>query len=1068
MSAIEDVRVEMYLGAWTDVTGDVRQDPGVSVTRARPNEGTKITTPGTCGFNLKNGADASGGAGTYDPRWPLSPYYGVLGKGVPVRVGLRRAGDAFGRTVASGWGTADLGGTWSNVVAGTTSGAVSGGKGTHTVSGTSAFRLSYLTSFSQRDVDVKVTFSLPFTNVTGGAVEPGNIVLRYVDASNYNLVRVSIDTAEAITLTFTSIVAGVETVESSTGDFVGTTATGLTHSSAQSVTVRAVTEGTVTRAKIWAAGTPEPLDWLWYCRTNANYGPGSVGVRSGVAAGNTNVPVTFSYDDFEVMAPRFYGEVSALTQKQEKSGKERWVEVEAADLFRRLQTGASPVQSTLRRGIPGLADLVAYWPMEDGADAATGAAVVGTSPMEVTQGAVTWASYDGFDGSDKIPVPDNGTLHVTVPPHTVGYEMVRFLTHVPASGIVDDDAVCTIHTAGTIARWRLALSATGGLNLQWFSSPAVVFVGQTGAIAFNMLDREVMLSIELRQNGTGIDWSIVTVEPGATTGSAASGTVATQTLGSITDVYLTPDVNVQNTAFGHLHIQRAFHSIFAIGPQLRGWRNELARNRVARIAVENGLAARSYRSPQTPDEPSTLMGPQGIKTVVELLEDTAQADLALIAPMKSSGLLQYRTHPSMQGQDPRATIDVAAHQLGAPPLPTDDNQVLTNDVTAKRTEGSSYRAVLTSGKNSTASPSAGGIGTYDSSDTYNVYSETYLPDIANWKLALGTYDGPRYPQLTVLRHGPEVVADTALSAALLDVDAGDVLMIENLPLGDDRAMVFGYRETITRFEHTIVFNCGPGNLWNIAITDDADSRVDSDNSTLAASLTTTATSVSVIVASGYALWMDSATFASQFPVDVLIGGEQMTVTAITANLLTDPGFEVGIVDWFFNGATGTQSTVQKHSGTFALRMVPDGVTSSVYAQSPLAPVLTGESVTVSAWVWFTSAVSSNYATAINWFDANQAYLSTSLTAVSVSAATWTQVAATFTAPANARYAAIVPLLGGTPAAAQVWYVDDVSITVPSRQLFTVTRSVNGIVKAHAAGESVHLADPVYVGAGIQT
>ncbi|WP_435070450.1 hypothetical protein [Amycolatopsis thermoflava] len=888
MSRIEPTTVELYVGRWTEVTGDVATDPGVQISRGRQNEGTKLTTPTTCKFNLRNGAEASAGAGTYDPRWPASPYFGVLGKGTPVRVTLRRAWDTFARTVANGWGTSDAGGPWGIVGFGgpvAADFAVSSGAATHRVPNASAYALSFLQGFTQRDVDVQVTCSLPFSLVSGGVIQPANILLRYTDQNNYNLVRVEIGTDEAIAVKFVTVVAGVETVFSETatdgGAFVGTSITGLTHSATLSFTVRAVVENTTTRAKIWQSDQEEPFNWLWYCRSNANYGKGSVGIRSAVGAGNTNVPVTFTYDDFDVRSPRFYGSLSSLQQKQDKSGKNRWVEIEAADMLRRLQSGASPLQSALRRAIPSLRNLVAYWPMEDGATATTAAAFGrDTAPMSVTQGSVTFASNSAFEGSDKIPVPKNGTLQASVPPHAVGVEVTRFLLHCPASGLADGTALATIHTQGTISRWRLTYHTGGGLMLTWFDQ-AVVYVGDSGVISFAMDDRPVMLSVELQQSGGNINWAIVTVQPGASSGSAASGTVTGRALGAITDVYLTPDANVQNVAFGHLHVQNAFQSLFALGAPLNAWRNEFATNRALRLSRdENGVSLSSYRSPETP-EWLPKVGAQGIKTLVDLFEETTKAAQGLIFASRAADHLYFRTHPSMQAQTPRAVLDAAAHQLETLPLPTDDDQALTNDVTATRTGGSSARAVLTSGRNSAASPGDdwGGVGTYASNTTYNVSSDGYLADYAAWALARGTWDGPRYPQLPVMRHADPVADDPELFAALLDVDQGDILLLENLPLGDDRAMVLGYRETITPIEHRFLFNAEPGDLWNIGVTDDADTRADAEGSTLAADATSTATTLAV--ANTTVPWIDSAGYADQFPFNITVGGEEMTVTAIS-------------------------------------------------------------------------------------------------------------------------------------------------------------------------------------------
>lgn len=1072
----EDLRTELYLGQWIDVTADVKVNPGVTITRGRQNEGTRVTTPSVCQFQLRNGDEAMHGEGTYDPRWPLSPYFGIFGKGTPVRVGLRRAWDNYGRTVANGWGTSDAGYAWTDLTAGVSSGAVSGGTATHTVSGAPAYRLSTLVGFRQRDVDLKTTVAVSPANITGGALEPATLCVRYTDANNYNMVRPVFAAGGAISLQLITVVAGVGTdiTTLTDGSFTGSAATGLTYQAGARYAVRFLVEGTLYKAKIWPADDPEPFEWQWSARTNANYGPGSVTVRSGVAGGNTNVPVTFTYDELEVRSPRFYGEISSAPQQQDITGKIRTVAVEAADALRRLQTGASPVDSTLRRGIPQLPDLVAYWPMEDGATATQASAETpGTQPMEVSQGTVAWASDGVFEGSDKIPAPKQGTLHGIVPAHTLGYEMVRFLLHVPSSGLTDGQALCTVHTQGSIGRWRLTWHTGGGLKLSWFAANTIALVGDSGVVAFNINDRPVMLSIELWQVGTAINWAWVTVDPGATAGSSISGAIASQTLGRITDVYLTPDKDLQNVSFGHLHIQNAFHSLFDLGPQLNAWRSERDRDRTVRLAGENDVDLATYRSTQTPDEGFTRMGAQQMATLVDLLEDTAQAGLSLIYAAKGSAHLIHRTHPSLQGQDPRAVIDVAGGQLGAAPLPVDDDQALTNDVTATRTGGSSYRATLDSGRNSTASPAEGGIGVYDTSGSYNVANDTYLPDIAGWKLALGTYDGPRYPSLTLLRHARAVAAAASgtLFADVLDVDQGDVLNLAGLPLGDDRAMIFGYRETIGQLaeglQHTFVFNAGPGDPWNIGVVDAPDVRLDSDSSSLAAAVTATDTTLWVAIAPLAPPWIDSAGFPAEFPFDLAIGGEELTVTAIANNLIPDPGFEAGVTDWFASGGTITQSSTQKHSGSFAARIVPDG-SGQVYAQSGLVPVTPGVQLTAAGWVWFTTAVTSSFAMSVNWFDASEDYLSTSSVFVSVPAATWTQASNTFTAPAGAAYAALVPLLGGTPPASQVWYVDDVSLTSPTLQAFTVTRGANGVTTPHTAGDPVHLADPVFIGAGIQT
>lgn len=135
-------------------------------------------------------------------------------------------------------------------------------------------------------------------------------------------------------------------------------------------------------------------------------------------------------------------------------------------------------------------------------------------------------------------------------------------------------------------------------------------------------------------------------------------------------------------------------------------------------------------------------------------------------------------------------------------------------------------------------------------------------------------------------------------------------------------------------------------------------------------------------------------------------------------------FETGISPWTIPIGTLAQSGTQKHTGSFSAQITPSGTVAASEILSERIPVVPGDSYTASAWVWFTSAVTANYSPSITWYDAGGTFISTSSSFVSVPATTWTQVANVFIAPANAAFAALTPLLQGTPPAAQVWYVDD--------------------------------------------
>lgn len=85
------LRVELKLaGTWVDVTEDVYAREDIAITRGRADEGTSVD-PGTCSLVLRNRS------GKYSPRNPRSPYYGLLGRNTPLRVGVVHRGEYIPR-----------------------------------------------------------------------------------------------------------------------------------------------------------------------------------------------------------------------------------------------------------------------------------------------------------------------------------------------------------------------------------------------------------------------------------------------------------------------------------------------------------------------------------------------------------------------------------------------------------------------------------------------------------------------------------------------------------------------------------------------------------------------------------------------------------------------------------------------------------------------------------------------------------------------------------------------------------------------------------------------------------
>ncbi|HEY9391365.1 MAG TPA: hypothetical protein VIR27_16570, partial [Mycobacteriales bacterium] len=372
-----DVVTELFIGGtWRDVSGDVLLRDGIRITRGRADEASQVD-PSTCALSIRN-TD-----GVYSPRNPTSPFYGTFGRNTPLRLSVRTVVDGFGRTVPAGWGSTPDGLVWDelggggSVVIGDFS--VDGTSGIHTVPAAPAFRATHLEAGPfYRDCEVAVSFRLDVAP-TGAGLEPATIMLRGQDLTTYYRARVTVGTDLAIGLA----------ILDPDQQIISQTDLSLVYAVGARWRVRAQVEGPAIRMRVWDTAGPEPRGWhLVAVDPSPLMAAGWVGVRSGVAGGNTNPsPVTFRYDDFEVRLPRFAGEVSSWPPRWDVSGADVWVPITASGIGRRLGQGASPLRSALYREMTSPINsffLVAYWPCEDGSTATQIASASPAAPMRLS------------------------------------------------------------------------------------------------------------------------------------------------------------------------------------------------------------------------------------------------------------------------------------------------------------------------------------------------------------------------------------------------------------------------------------------------------------------------------------------------------------------------------------------------------------------------------------------------------------------------------------------------------------------------------------------------------------
>jgi hypothetical protein len=161
-------------------------------------------------------------------------------------------------------------------------------------------------------------------------------------------------------------------------------------------------------------------------------------------------------------------------------------------------------------------------------------------------------------------------------------------------------------------------------------------------------------------------------------------------------------------------------------------------------------------------------------------------------------------------------------------------------------------------------------------------------------------------------------------------------------------------------------------------------------------------------------------------------GDRISITGApnaAVQLVANPWFESGISGWTATGCTLAQSATFSRSGSFSLRLTPDGVTANSFAEDDRRTVVPGATYVVDGWL-FSPGGYSAAGISVNWYRSDGSYDSTSASVSALVAGVSDHRHHTFTAPATARYGRVHPVQTGTPAVGNVLYADEVTLTGP--------------------------------------
>lgn len=921
LSFPRDVHVEFYFDQWRDVSAHVRQKPAITITHGRKDWAAK-PSPSLCKFTLDDGPDK--GDGDYNPTNPLGQWYGYLNRNVPVRVALGLGRDLYDRTVGAGWGTSTNLGAWTQFnSAGTLTSDVTAGAGRHLITSTAAYIAHYLDDVDVKNVELSTQWSLGTITVTGAEIEPANLMVRGTStAGSYYMLRATIShLTQTIQL---RIMRGDGLTLVGPLPFI--TYPGV----ASAVGMRFQAVGKTLRGKVWRVDQGEPLDWGITYNLEDFIGdpglPGWVGIRTGVAGGNTNAkPVIVSYDNTIVRSPRFTGESSKMVPLSSVDHADQRTTVECASIRRRLAKGEKPLNTAMHRyltggGLPfGVAE---FWPLDYETDVANpGQNVIGTGPMEFirsTGGALKWGTDTGLQQVKRavtVVAPGTGSsgqmIADTVPSK---YTAANGYAAVWLQRLGSDREGSCIIDVGATQLW-LKFDPGNVAVLTWLPSLTVIMTVGVPELGDDTVWH--MIALGCRQSGGNVLFDLMIDEnPYEASVAGSIGVPEWISFGAFPETIDGYEITQLAMISNGMFTGSPWH-ISSIRDVYLGRPTEHAGARFARLCAEEGVPTSLIGDPDT----TPAMGPQQPIPLLQLLDECVTVDQgAAFDPPEVAGL-GMRMHRATTAQDPVLVLDYGNKEVAPEFGPTTDDQGTLNDVTAKRPLGGEYRVEQTTGPNNTQDPGTdpNAAGRADTTVTTNVSTDLNLPDQAGWRVHLGTVDEPRYPTVTVNLAAEALVADPALVAAVLDVTVEDAITVTGAAArriyDDVRLIVRGYTETVdTAFQHRIMFNTTPASSYDVAVYDDTDDRYDTATSALTSSLTSSATSFSVTVSQGQP-WTQAA---AQFPMRIWIGGEKIRLSAIGApSAATPPLTQTFTVD---TGGRAENGVVKAHAAGAPIRI----------------------------------------------------------------------------------------------------------------------------------------------------
>lgn len=840
------------------------------------------------------------------------------------------------------------------------------------------------------------------------------------------------------------------------------------------------------RVKWWKDGDPEPLLWTWRYFDDATTSETPVPMTGEVGFIVNGGTALVTIDSVEINQWRAHAEIAELPPRWDLSRSDRWVNIQARGILRRLGQGRKSSKSALTTHLQSYAALSSgWWNLESDTGEQAGNQISGGLPANIS--GLTFSAPEltgplaipGIEGYATLST-DNAYFISSVPNHVnTGAETMLFGLKIPtATG--SDVLIATFTSTGTARTWKIWNTALGGVRIDAINATGTVLSTDTVGLYNADIPQGSWIMATLFLSNTispgNVTWAFNYHRPGSSLFFTGNGSFA-GVCGNYSNIIFRGSPAL--TALGNLSITQVMHYAgdlpfvsYDFEKAANAYIGETAALRWLRLTANAGVAATTTGFSGV----SEAMGAQLPAKLLDNLEDCAKVEDGIMMEERDDWSLTLVTRDSLWNRRAH-TLDIDAGHLSAPLEPNNDDQGTRNDITVSRPNGGFARSIQEDGPLNVNPPEddPDGVGVYDDTPQLSFAVDSQLQAAADFKRGKGTQDQARYSSMHADLTATVYQASSALAAATMAIDLGDVIEIDNPEVSPDpdEEQVSSYTEQIDQYDWDITWTAAPAAVFRVGVVGITTRVGSQSNITQAAftSGTTTRLKTTLIDPAGYQ-WVTPVDTDASFPFDIDVSGVRLRVLATGDVLNSNPSFETGTNGWVPSSANAVLApdTFNTIRGLQNMRITALAAGTDGAVQDPATPSITVAATDYLIVGWIKTEIGATAVRlAVDWYQAdNTTFISTSLpTAIVTTANIWVYYTAVVTSPAlgaRARLRVQNVFAGATRMWVESLRIIPVSSYAADPQTLTVEQvPVNGIIKEIPIGSVVKLAAPWHIG-----